>query len=193
WDGFVPYDQLPQSFNTPKHFYNSSNNDVVPKILPGYKIPLGYEYTAPSRYDRVAEVLSENRKFSVADMEKLQRDVVSLPARELVPLLKTAKAATPETKQAADMLLQWNLILDRDSAAAALYEFWVLKMTPKAYAPRVPPGATFTQYDIQRVIAWMTSPDAAYGATMAERTGARDKILLEALDEAIVELEKRIG
>ena len=35
WDGFVPYDQLPQSLDTPKHFYNSSNNDVVPKIVPG--------------------------------------------------------------------------------------------------------------------------------------------------------------
>ena len=51
WAGYVPYDQLPQSFDTPKHFYNSSNNDVVPKIVPGYKIPLGYEYGAPYRYD----------------------------------------------------------------------------------------------------------------------------------------------
>jgi len=193
WDGFVPFDQLPQSFNTPKHFYNSSNNDVVPKILPGYKIPLGYEYNAPYRYDRVAEVLSQNRKFSVADMEKLQHDVVSLPARELVPLLKAAKPATPEAKQAADLLLQWNMVLDRDSAAAALYEFWVLKMTPRAYAQRVPPAATFTQYDIQQVIRWMKAPDAAYGSTSGARTEARDRILLTALDEAVAELKRRLG
>jgi penicillin amidase len=69
WDGYVPYDQLPQSFNTPRHFYNSSNNDVVPKILPGYKIPLGYEYSAPYRHDRVAEVLSENRTLHAPPVE----------------------------------------------------------------------------------------------------------------------------
>jgi penicillin amidase len=193
WDGYVPYDQLPQSLDTPKHFYNSSNNDVVPKIVPGYKIPLGYEYGAPYRYDRVAEVLGQNRKFSVEDMEKLQHDVVSLPARRLVPLLKNVKGASGDTKRGVDMLLAWNMSLDRDSATAALYEYWVLKMTPKAYAPRIPAGAEFRQYDIQRVVAWMTAPDAAYGATNAERTAARDKILLAALDEAIVDLKKRMG
>src|SRR5207244_6835147 len=142
-DAFLPYDQLPQSLDTPKHFYNSSNNDVVPKIVPGYTLPLGYEYSAPYRYDRVAEVLSQNRKCSIEDMEALQHDVVSLPARVLVPLLKNLTAPSGDTKHGVDMLLAWNLSLDRDSAAAALYEYWVLKMTPKAYAPRVPAGATF--------------------------------------------------
>ena len=193
WDGYVPYDQLPQSFNSPKHFYNSSNNDVVPKIVPGYKIPLGYEYGAPYRYDRVAEVLSQNRKFSIEDMEKLQHDVVSLPARELVPLLKATKPTTAESKQAVDMLLQWNHVLDRESAAAALYEFWVLKMTPKAYAPRVPDGASVTQYNIQQVIQWMKAPDAPYGATRTARTHARDNILLASIAEAVADLKHRLG
>ena len=61
WDGFVPFEQLPFSKNDPRGFYNSSNNDVVPKIVPGYKIPLGYEYSAPYRYERVFEVLSRAR------------------------------------------------------------------------------------------------------------------------------------
>ena len=58
WAGYVPFDKLPKSLNGPAGFYNSSNNDVVPKIVPGYSIPLGYEYSAPYRYDRVHEVLS---------------------------------------------------------------------------------------------------------------------------------------
>ncbi len=193
WAGYVPYDQLPQSLDTPQHFYNSSNNDVVPKIVPGYKIPLGYEYSAPYRYDRVAEVLAEKRKFSVEDVEKLQHDVVSLPARQLVPLLKHVKPATPEAKRAADLLLNWNLSLDRASAAAALYEFWVLEMTSLAYAPHVPAGMSFSQYDIQQVIGWMTKPDQAYGASGAARTAARDTILLTALDKAVADLKGRLG
>ncbi len=193
WNGYVPYAQLPQSLDTPKHFYNSSNNDVVPKIVPGYTIPLGFEYGAPYRYDRVAEVLSQNRKFSVEDMQKLQRDVVSLPARQLVPLLNGVKPSTPGQKRAVDLLLAWDKVLDRDSAAAALYEYWVLKLTPKVYAPRIPAGATFRQYDIQRVIAWLTKPDAAYGASSGARAQARNAMLLAALDEAVADLGKRLG
>ena len=43
-------------------------------------------------------------------------------------------------------------------------------MTPMAYAPHVPSGASFTQYDIPQVVRWMTKPDGAYGATPAPET-----------------------
>ena len=35
WAGYVPFDSLPKSLNGKAGFYNSSNNDVVPKIVPG--------------------------------------------------------------------------------------------------------------------------------------------------------------
>ncbi len=195
WAGYVPFDKLPSSFNTPKGFYNSSNNDVVPKILPGYAIPLGYEYSAPYRYNRVAEVLAEPRKFSVGDMEKIQQDTMSLPAREMVPLLRTVKTTDPDLRRAIDRLLAWNLVLDRDSDVATIYEFWMLKLAPLAYAPRVPEAAraTFRQYDISQVIGWMRAPDAAYGKTERARLAARDTILLDALSQGLAEIRKRFG
>jgi penicillin amidase len=195
WDGFVPYDKLPSSFNTPKGFYNSSNNDVVPKILPGYPIPLGYEYGAPYRYDRVAEVLGAPRKFGVGDLEKLQQDVVSIPAREMVPLLRKVKTTDADLRQAIDRLLSWNFALDRDSDAATIYEFWMLKLAPLAYAPRIPEAAraSFRQHDIGQVIAWMKAPDAAYGDNGRARAAARDKILLDALGLGLAEIRKRFG
>jgi penicillin amidase len=91
WDGFVPFEQLPFSKNDRRGFYNSSNNDVVPRIVPGYKIPLGYEYSAPYRYQRAFEVLSRPQAFTRTDMERLQQDATSLPARALVPLLRRVR------------------------------------------------------------------------------------------------------
>jgi acyl-homoserine lactone acylase PvdQ len=38
WAGYVPFDKLPKSLNGAAGFCNSSNNDVVPKIVPGYRI-----------------------------------------------------------------------------------------------------------------------------------------------------------
>jgi penicillin amidase len=228
WDGFVPFDELPFSRNDRRGFYNSSNNDVVPKILPGYRIPLGYEYSAPYRYDRAFEVLSQPRTFTVRDMEALQQDATSLIARRLVPLLKNVQRRTssrvsfnqavmnnqrpapmagvgltsqrgeplsPDVVRALDMLLAWNVVLDKTSPAATLFEYWFLKLQPRAYGPHLPAegGARVTAFDPRRVIAWMTSPDQAYGRSRAEREETRDAILLEALQEAVADLRKRHG
>jgi penicillin G amidase len=230
WDGFVPFEQLPFSKNDRRGFYNSSNNDVVPKIVPGYKIPLGYEYTAPYRYERAFEVLSRPRTFALADMEKLQQDATSLPARALVPLLRNlnarisarpsltpwggqstvagtpmagvtvgggrpAAAVSADAQHAIEQLASWNHVLDKTSTAATIFEYWFLHLQRLAYAPRVPDAqrASFRAFDPRRVIQWMTAPDAAYGAHKVQRDAARDRILLEAIEQAIADLRKAHG
>ncbi len=192
WAGYVPFDKLPKSLDRPAGFYNSSNNDVVPKILPDYSIPLGYEYSAPYRHDRVREVLTQKKKFSVADMERLQHDTLSLPARELVPLLKHVTVADAAVQEALKRLLAWNFVLDRESVPATIYEFWALKLGPLAFAPRVPQQAksSVSQYDMRRVIEWMKKPDRAYGAKPAD---SRNRILAQALEEAVADLRQRFG
>src|SRR5918995_6334299 len=183
WAGYVPFDKLPKSLNGAAGFYNSSNNDVVPKIVPNYPISLGYEYSAPYRYNRVHEVLSENKKFSIADMQRLQSDVLSLPARELVPLLKNVTITDAVVQDARKRLLEWNFVLDRESVPATIYEFWALKLGPLAFASRVPEQgkASVRQYDMRRVIAWM------------KKDADRNRILARALDEAVADLRKRFG
>lgn len=193
WAGYVPFDKLPKSLNGKAGFYNSSNNDVVPKIVPGYNIVLGYEYGAPYRHDRVKEVLSDpKKKFTVADMERLQQDVLSLPARELVPLLKGAVLTSPEAKEAQRRLLAWDFVLGRDSVAATIYEYWALKLGPLAFAPKVPETAkdAVRQYDMRRVISWMQKPDKAYGK---DPVAGRNKILAQALDQAVADMQKKYG
>lgn len=195
WEGYVPFDKLPLSFNPSSHYYASANNDVVPKILPTYNIPLGFEYTLPYRYNRIAEVLSANRKFSVMDMQKLQEDPTSLPARELVPLLRGLKTEDAEVKQAMDKLLSWDFVVDRESSTATIYEYWLMRLTPNAYLPHIPESArsTYRSYNTARVIQWMKAPDAAYGKDKQSQIAARDQILLTSLKEAIALLKPKMG
>ena len=83
-------------------------------------------------------------------------------------------------------------MLDRDSVTSTISEYWVLKLGELAYAPRVPAAAraSFQQRDMRRVIEWMKSPDSAYGPNPA---AARDQILLTALEQAVADLQKRLG
>jgi penicillin amidase len=183
WDGYVPLDKLPHSLNRPEGYYGSANNDVVPKIVPGYNIPLGYEYSAPYRFDRIDEVLKAQKKFTLGDMEKLQEDTASLPARELVPLLREVKSDNAEVNSAKEKLLAWDFNLNKNSVPATIYEYWVLKLTPQVYAAKVKgPMPAGLRPDIRNVIRWTKSPDAE-----------RNRMVLTALEQALADLHKRMG
>lgn len=195
WEGYVPFEKLPASFNPPTGFFNTSNNDVVPKIVPGYDLPLGFEYGESFRYDRVLEVLKSKPMFSLADMQALQQDTVSIPARTLVPLLLKLKSEKSDLTRAQKLLAGWDFSLKSDSPAAAVYEFFQMKLPALAYAERLPQTerASFKGFDQGRVIEWMTRPGEAYGKTPKEREAGRDRILGEALEQAVAHLVKLRG
>ena len=192
WSGFVPLPELPKQLNGSKGFYASANNDVVPKVFPKYKVPLGYEYSAPYRYDRIAEVLSQNKKFTIEDFEQLQQDHISLPARALVPLLKGLKSDDPDVQSAIGKLLAWDDNVDKNATTPTIYEYWLMKLTPLAYAPHLPAGeqGKVDRFDVRNVIAWMQSPGKEYGP---DPKAGRNQILLKALQQALAELHQKFG
>jgi len=120
WAGWIPVPELPHEFNPARGFVVTANQRVTPDNFP---FNVGYEWVEPYRANRVKEVLSQaassGHKFTREDMEQLQADVTSLPARELLQLL--GSAARNSDDPAAQMLLRWNAVLDRESSAAALY------------------------------------------------------------------------
>ena len=195
WEGYVPFEKLPASFNPPGGFFNTSNNDVVPKIVAGYDQPLGFEYGASFRYDRILEVLKAKPRFTLTDMQALQQDTVSLPARALVPSILAFTFAKPELERAQRLFIGWDYSLRKDSPAAAVYEALQLKLPPLAYAPFLSDAERFTYrgYDLRRVLGWMSKPPATYGASPKERRDTRDRILREAFEQAVAHLVKLRG
>jgi len=97
WSGFIPLDQLPRQFNPTAGFYATANNKTTRE---NYPYTVGFEWSQ-TRVARIDEVLNQAResgkKLSVKDMEDLQNDVTSLPARELMPLLREALAKQPDS------------------------------------------------------------------------------------------------
>ncbi|WP_089410467.1 penicillin acylase family protein [Granulicella rosea] len=192
WAGFTPLDKLPRELNGARGFYATANNDVLPKLFPHNAPDSGYEYSADFRFRRIEEVLSQKKKFSIADFEALQFDNTSLPARRLIPLLKNLKSDKPAVADALKQLNAWNMVLDRETVAGTIYEYWLMKLTSRVYALYVPADQqkSFTRYDVRRVIEWVNKPDAAFGANPVE---ARNKMLLDSLDDAIAMLTKLHG
>jgi penicillin G amidase len=204
WQGFLPVSELPQSFNPSKHFIATANQNILP---PGYKRELGYEWADPFHFWRISEVLNSTKdKFNVADFERLQHDEVSLPARELTAILKEVKGANAELRPYVEMITKWDCVLSKDSAAAALFEIWLSKITPAIFKQHVPKEAwplVASRISILKTIAVLKSPEdlKKYGALKTPNShlpgstaeGDRDAVMLNSLAEAVKEARERLG
>jgi penicillin G amidase len=190
WDGFLPIKDLPHVLNPDKGFYNTSNDYQVP---PGYAHmeAIHRVWTDPYRGRAVAEVLGASKKFSVADMMALHNNDLSLPARSIVPLLRDIVLTNPVSRQAADRLLHWNFVLDKDYVEAGIYEMFQRNLMTNVKNTLVPPAARdFITPPMTRIIASLAAPDGSFGA---DPIAGRNALLEHSLDQAVANLTKRLG
>lgn len=160
-------------------------------IPESYPYNVGFEWAAPYRLHRIEEVLSgirdSRRKVTLDDMERLQTDVVSLPARQLVKLLKEV---SPNPTAATQMMLAWDATLSRDSGAAALYEVW-LRNLRKAVSEKEGIEALEPEWSLEKVLEELSKPSPeVFGANAAQ---GRSQVLLQTLDSAWKQTEQSLG
>jgi len=196
WSGFVPNTELPHSFNPPAGFIATANHKMIPE---NYGYAVGFQWAPPDRFLRISQVLNDatkqGHKLTVVDMESLQNDTVSLPARELQELLKLAVAggAGNANSGAAKLLLEWDCALTADSAATSLYEFWVGELTDAVTKLVVPAEAQKAagRLWLPRVVRELRNPRAEpFGGNPEAR---RNALLLETLREAEKQISAKLG
>ena len=128
WAGYLPTDQHPQLYNPAKHSIATANHKILPD---GYQHQLSYEWALPFRHDRIEEMLSEPKKFSIEDFERMQQDVTSIPARRFQQVLRKWKGPSDaQARKAWQQLLDWDTRLTADSAPGLLYELCLLYTSP---------------------------------------------------------------
>ncbi len=191
WAGYLPIMEKPHASDPDEGFIATANNDLIPRGYP-HMDAVGYTWTDPYRWRRIAEVLGGGRRFSVADMTRLQTDYLSIPARQLVPLLSSVSAAAGPTEEARRQLLGWNFVLDRTSVPAGIYEAWFSKLESNIRQVVIPVAARpfFPTVSTKRLIEWLTDPSDAFGAN--PRAG-RDSLILLSLAQAVEDLTRRFG
>jgi penicillin amidase len=191
WAGFLPIKEKPHALNPPEGFIATANNDLIP---PGYAHmdAVGFEWTDPYRFQRISEVLAAGRKLSVDDLARLQTDYLSIPARQLVPLLAAVRSSNEAAERARHLLLSWNFVLDTSSIPAGVYEAWLRRLNANVRQRVVPaPAQPFLRaISTKRLIDWLRDPTNAFGSNAA---GARDSLVTRSLEEAVTDLTRRFG
>lgn len=120
WEGFIDMDHLPTEFNPARGFAGTANSMNLPETYDINRFRLGFEWSAPWRYKRLWQELSEPGKHSLATSTRMQRDYHELLADEVL-------ARIPDLKSfgsAGELLSGWDRVLARDSAAGALWAVW---------------------------------------------------------------------
>ena len=104
WAGYLEIKKKPNVLNPENGFFGTANSNLTPQDYP-YRNAIAWEWSDPSRWTRVNEVLGNNNRVTMQDMVKLQTDYLSNPARTLVPLLYNHPAKNKLTEKARIMLI----------------------------------------------------------------------------------------
>ncbi len=191
WNGYMPIKELPHEANPERGFLATANENLVPRDYPNPGVA-SLVWPDPFRGQRLHEALSLGRKHGLADSMRLQHDFVSVPARTLVPLLVPLRSEEEIAEKARRLLLDWDFVMEAESAAAAVYNAWQERLVVGAREILVPPSVRdmVGPLQAQLVIDLLVSPDGRLGPNPVS---ARDELLLETLEEATAALAERFG
>lgn len=192
WDGYQEIKQRPHLFNPAEGYIATANENVTPPAYPHIQTSIGYSWSEPFRGDRVREVLASGRKHTVMDMALLQTDYLSIPARNLVPMLKNLKLEeNSNAEKARKIMLDWDFRMEKESIAAGIFNEWQNRLYSNVSALSVPKGAKdLVSLQTMKIIEWLILPDGRFGAQPVK---ARNELLLKSMKEAIYNLEKKFG
>jgi penicillin amidase len=138
WNGFVPFDQMPHVFNPPEGFIATANNKIVDDSYP-YHISSHWE--SPWRSIRITEVLREQERFTIEDFQRLQLDLISTQAREIIPYIVHAydsvTISDPDVKTMMKYFSNWRYDMHKEDVSTMLFQAIITKMAYNTFHDRM--------------------------------------------------------
>ncbi len=121
WQGIVPFENLPYSYNPENGMVSSANNKTVSDDYPYY---IGTWFSLPNRIDRIREMLEEKEIHSERTFSQMHSDQLSAFARRLTPVY--LDVLTGQVKGAAEEALEvlrtWDYQMDKALGAPLIFE-----------------------------------------------------------------------
>ena len=191
WDGYLPIKAKPSTFNPPEGFFATANNNLTPNDYP-YFDAIGYSWSDPYRWARASEVLGSGRRHSMSDMMALQTDVLSIPARVIVPLLEHVRSADRNAERARVRLMDWDFRLDDGSVEAGIYVAMERQLQRMMRDLLVPQEVRehLGGVSMRVIVQHLTAPGGEFGN---DPIAGRDDALVRALEAGVGELRQKLG
>ena len=185
WVGFVPFESMAHVENPASGMLANAN---ARPSAPEHPVFLGRDWPGDWRLRRIRELLAARPRHDAASFAAMQNDVVSLFARDVLPLLHgvTAPAGLPARAQA--LLAGWDGAMRAEAPQPLVFHAWMrafrrLALAAGGVAEESSPGPEF----LSRILL-----DPVRGAAWCGAAGC-GPLLAQALGDAVRDLESLHG
>jgi penicillin amidase len=200
WKGYVPFEKMPQRYDPPEGIIVTANNKIIDDSYPYY---ISNTWEPPWRATRINEVLNSQDKFSVEDVQRLQLDLVSLQARDLVPIILRAfdsvDVRNDDIKTALTYFRTWNFEMTRNDVATTLFEDFFVKAIHNTFDDEFG-GQLIGLYDTlatmpMTIITELLQKDSSvwFDDITTPKTETRNEIIRKSLEDAVNDLKGLLG
>jgi len=139
WQGWIPFDDLPQQIGAADGKIVTANQDITPQ---GYPYFITANWALPYRAQRISALLDATERHDTASFAAIQADIANPLASELLPFL-LATPGTAETEQIMVLLRAWDGRMREDSPQPLIFAEWLRQLAGVLY--REPLGDLFEQ------------------------------------------------
>ncbi len=198
WQGYIPFEELPEAINPPGGFLATANNQIAP---PDYPYFISQEWSPPYRARTLTRELESGTSWSATGMQQLQYNIFNTQAQELLPTilakLVQSNVAWRDSEAGALAILQaWaeQPLDDQDLAGPAIYHALYLKMLEVTFLDEMGPGL-FEQF--KNLLATNTFDRLFLSSEgspwFADIPGGKQFVVEEAFQKAVAQLESQLG
>ena len=197
WKGYVPFDQLPSSFNPEIGYVSSANNRTVSEDYPYY---ISSDFVLPYRINRIRQMLNEKEKFGIDDFKRMVLDQHSNYAALLTPFIlklnDRKNELTPEETNALSNFTNWDYDMDAGSITPTIFEFFRINFARNLLGDEL--GELYGQlygtardYYIYRILT--TGPDEWVDNIKTPQKETLDDIVLQSFKDCVSSLSLQYG
>jgi len=193
WTGFVPYSEMPSSYNPKEDYIVTANN----KPDKNYKYYISNLYEPYYRAQRIEDLLKQRNNFTAEEIKLIQRDVYSLQAKEFCKYLFDAysnvKIIDKQETYFLDLLKKWDYELKYVSPMAAVYSQFEVELYQNIYKEKLGDDLFRDYLFVKNIPVRNTSKLLAENKSWLFDNLTRDFLLRKSFVDAINALKKKFG
>ena len=195
WEGFIPFEELPNVLNPPTHFIVTANQKIHSD---DYLHFISHEWAPAYRARRITQLLIAKERLSLEDFMRIQADVLSLHAQELLPYLANLQPQNQRQREALRYLKDWDLRLSDSSVAALIFEVFYDKLLQNILKEKLG-NDLFRHYlqsgfhilALQQILQFPTA--FWFGEDLGSNFEKRDSVVQQSLEQALEEASSKLG
>lgn len=155
WQGFIPFNELPQVVDPPSGRLVNGNNRLVG---PDFPHALGHAWSSPMRAEAIIEALDARTPHTVQASLEVLRDLRSLAARRLLDTVDWTQTVDNTPADLLAAMRDWDGTMASDRPEPLYFHAWLRNLNRALFADEL--GPLFEDHqagNIERVLHMLTN------------------------------------